>query len=166
MAVVALVAILTESPAYIVWSDNVISPLSSLSLEQLVAITIIVNMASVNMNRFFFIKPLNLKKLDDALLKYIKSLNMPKSLGFGCSLDPNSRSLLYADTAIPLRKREFVFLELLCESKGGLVSYEQIEDELWPTKSMTMVALKSFIKELRMKLPVNFIKNIRDSKRK
>lgn len=111
----------------------------------------------------YILKPLNLKKLDDALLKYIKSLNMPKSLGFGCSLDPKSRSLLYADNAIPLRKREFVFLELLYESKGGLVSYEQIEDELWPTKSMTMVALKSFIKELRMKLPVNFIKNIPQS---
>lgn len=111
----------------------------------------------------YILKPLNLKKLDEALLKYIKSIQLPKTLGFGCMLDFKSRSLIYGNETIPLRKREFRFLELLYESRGGLVTYETIEDELWPSKCMTMVALKSFIKELRMKLPVNFIKNIPQS---
>ena len=111
----------------------------------------------------YILKPLNLKKLDEALLKYVKSLNDLKPLGSGCSLDPCSRALLYEGEIISLRKREFLFLELLYERGGGVVTYEQIENELWPLKSMTTVALKSFIKELRMKIPVNLIKNIPQS---
>jgi DNA-binding response OmpR family regulator len=112
---------------------------------------------------YYILKPLNLKKLDEALLKYVKSLNNSKALGFGCVLDPCTRSLLWENGSIPLRKREFVFLELLYAQKGRILTYEQIESELWPSKSMTAVALKSFIKELRMKIPVNLIKNIPQS---
>ncbi len=35
----------------------------------------------------------------------------------------------------------------------------QIEMELWQDKYMTNDALKSFIKELRNKIPINLIKN-------
>jgi len=35
-----------------------------------------------------------------------------------------------------------------------------METELWQGKDMTTYALKSFIKELRVKMPMNIIKNI------
>ncbi len=41
-----------------------------------------------------------------------------------------------------------------------ILSYLDMEEELWASKEMTSHALKSFIKELRAKIPVNIIKNI------
>jgi DNA-binding response OmpR family regulator len=108
----------------------------------------------------YILKPLNLKKLDEALLKIVKLLGSPVSLGCDCMLDVQKRVLLYCGTPLKLRKREFDFLLLLSKHTNRVVRYEVIEMELWPHKNMTMVALKSFIKELRMKLPANLIKNI------
>ena len=44
--------------------------------------------------------------------------------------------------------------------RNQILKYEEIEFELWNDKEMTTHALKSFIKELRNKLPVNVIKNV------
>ncbi len=46
------------------------------------------------------------------------------------------------------------------QKKGALLKYEEIEFQLWNDKEMTTHALKSFIKELRHKIPINVIKNI------
>ncbi|MFX4232127.1 DNA-binding response regulator, partial [Aliarcobacter butzleri] len=52
------------------------------------------------------------------------------------------------------------FLYLLYERKDAILKHEHIEFELWNDKEMTTHALKSFIKELSAKLPINVIKNI------
>ena len=51
---------------------------------------------------------------------------------------------------------------LIFNEFGGpnVLKYEEIEFELWNDKEMTTHALKSFIKELRNKLPINVIKNV------
>ena len=59
-----------------------------------------------------------------------------------------------------MRKREKEFLLLLCKNKNNILTYEQIEEYLWKDKSMSMSALKTFIKELRKKLPIELIQNI------
>jgi DNA-binding response OmpR family regulator len=75
-------------------------------------------------------------------------------------LNLSKRELLYKNsTVIPLRKREKEFLHLLYKNKNTITTYMQIEMELWQDKYMTNDALKSFIKELRNKIPINLIKN-------
>ncbi len=120
----------------------------------------LVDLINLNINHFI-LKPLNLKKLNTALLKYLKKSHKPIMLCENLALDLNKRELLYKDEEpIVLRKREKEFLELLYQRNGSILSYTDIEEELWTDKEMTTHALKSFIKELRAKLPINIIKNI------
>lgn len=116
----------------------------------------------INLNvSHFILKPLNLKKLNEALLKYVQKSLEPISLTKDLVLDLQKRELVYKnEESIPLRKREKEFLQLLFERKGAILSYIDMEEELWGDKDMTTHALKSFIKELRAKLPVNVIKNV------
>ena len=95
--------------------------------------------------------------MEKYLIKSLKPVMLSEELLF----DLQKRELIYKNSeVIPLRKREKDFLYLLYEKKGSILRYEEIESELWNDKEMTVYALKSFIKDLRNKLPVNIIKNI------
>ncbi len=120
----------------------------------------LMDLINLNINHYI-LKPLNLTKLSIALEKYlIKSLK-PVMLSEELLFDLQKRELIYKNSeVIPLRKREKDFLYLLYEKKGSILRYEEIESELWNDKEMTVYALKSFIKDLRNKLPINVIKNI------
>ena len=119
-------------------------------------------MELINLNiNHFILKPLNLKKLNVALEKYLQKAIKPILLFEDLILDSQKRELIYKnEVIIPLRKREKDFLHLLYNKHGSILKYEEIEFELWSDKEMTSHALKSFIKELRNKIPVNIIKNI------
>ena len=120
----------------------------------------LIELINLNINHFI-LKPLNLKKLNEALEKYLIKAVEPILLFDDLVLDSHKRELIYKGTElIHLRKREKDFLHLLYEKKGSILKYEEIEFELWSDKEMTSHALKSFIKELRNKIPVNIIKNV------
>ena len=119
-------------------------------------------MELINLNiNHFILKPLNSKKLNEALGKYLTRALKPILLCEDLVLDLQKRELIYQENEIiPLRKREKDFLYLLYKKKYSLLKYEEIEFELWNDKEMTSHALKSFIKELRNKIPINVIKNV------
>jgi DNA-binding response OmpR family regulator len=119
-------------------------------------------MELINSNvNHYILKPLNLKKLSQALEKYLVKSSKPVMLSEDLLFDLQKRELVYKNSEIiPLRKREKDFLYLLYEKKDSILKYEEIEFELWNDKEMTTHALKSFIKELRSKLPINVIKNV------
>lgn len=120
----------------------------------------LMDLINLNINHYI-LKPLNLKKLSQALEKYLVKSSKPVMLSDDLLFDLQKRELIYKGIEIiPLRKREKDFLYLLYEKKGSILKYEEIEFELWNDKEMTTHALKSFIKELRNKLPVNVIKNV------
>lgn len=120
----------------------------------------LMDLINQNINHYI-LKPLNLKKLNDALMKYLHVVLEPLSLSDDLILDLQKRELIYKNEEhIVLRKREKDFLELLYNHKDGILTYEEIENELWVEKEMTSHALKSFIKDLRYKLPQNVIKNV------
>ena len=120
----------------------------------------LVELINLNINHFI-LKPLNLKKLNEALEKYLIKAIEPILLVEDLVLDSHKRELIYKGSeVIHLRKREKDFLHLLYEKKGSILKYEEIEFELWSDKEMTSHALKSFIKELRNKIPINIIKNV------
>ena len=120
----------------------------------------LMDLINLNINHFI-LKPLNLKKLNEALLKYLKKNLESISLNKNLILDLQKRELIYNENEIiVLRKREKDFLQLLYTRKDGILTYNEIEEELWLDKEMTTHALKSFIKDLRHKLPINVIKNV------
>ena len=120
----------------------------------------LIELINLNINHFI-LKPLNSKKLNDAFEKYLQKAVKPILLCENLILDLQKRELIYKnEQIIHLRKREKDFLQLLYNKNGAILKYEEIEFELWNDKEMTSHALKSFIKELRHKIPVNIIKNI------
>ncbi len=76
-------------------------------------------------------------------------------------LDTSNNQILFGDVKIDLRKKEKDFLELLCRNRNRITKYYLIQDYVWTDKYMSQDALKTFVKELRKKLPVNIIENVK-----
>lgn len=70
------------------------------------------------------------------------------------------RELYCKDEIIILRKRDKDFLLLLHENRNRVLTYSLIEEYIWKDKLMSMSALKTFIKELRQRLPIDLIINV------
>ncbi len=120
----------------------------------------LIDLINLNINHYI-LKPLNLTKLSEAFEKYLVKSSKTVMSSEDLLFDLQKRELIYKNNEIiHLRKREKDFLYLLYEKKGSILRYEEIELELWSDKEMTTHALKSFIKDLRSKIPVNVIKNI------
>ncbi len=136
--------------------DTMIIMLTAYSNEEY-----LMDLINLNINHYI-LKPLNLSKLDSALDKYVNNkIDKKVILCENLVLDVQKRELLYNERDhISLRKREKDFLCMLFDNKNQITRYEQIEHELWSEKSMTSHALKSFIKEIRLKIPLNIIKNV------
>jgi len=118
----------------------------------------LLDLINLNVNHYIS-KPIN---SDNLLTGIIKGLGdrLTQNLLFSkeCYFDVQQYKLFYQKEEIILRKREIEFLILL--HKNIILNYAQIEEYIWKDKSMSMGALKTFIKELRQKLPLELIHNI------
>ncbi|BFU76998.1 response regulator transcription factor [Arcobacter sp. 15-2] len=118
----------------------------------------LLDLINLNVNHYI-LKPIN---SDNLLTGIIKGLGdkLTKNIFFSidCYFDVQQYKLFYNNEEIILRKREIEFLIFLHDNK--ILNYEQIEEYIWKDKSMSMSALKTFIKELRQKLPLELIQNI------
>ena len=118
----------------------------------------LLDLINLNVNHYI-LKPIN---SDNLLTGIIKGLGdkLTKNIFFSidCYFDIQQYKLFYNNEEIILRKREIEFLILLHDNK--ILNYEQIEEYIWKDKSMSMSALKTFIKELRQKLPIELIQNV------
>ena len=109
----------------------------------------------------YILKPTTNKCLFKAISQALNTQNstiLPLSLHV--SLNTNNNTILYKKESTVLRKKEKDFLELLYQNKNNITKYELIQEYIWGNKIMTQDALKTFIKELRKKLPVQLIKNV------
>lgn len=136
-------------------SDTPIIVLSAYSNEEY-----LLNLINLKITKYI-LKPAT----NDSLLKAISEVLLNKKnttfdLGGELYLDIDNSKLLYEKEEISLRKKEKHFLELLYQNKNRIVTYDMIQDYIWEKKFMTQNALKSFIKELRQKLPVQIIDNV------
>ncbi len=109
----------------------------------------------------YILKPVYADNLLDGIIKGLGD-RLTKNLIFtkDCYFDVKSYELYFKDKIVTLRKREKEFLNLLYENRSQVLTYSQIEEYIWKDKSMSMSALKTFIKELRQKLPLELIQNI------
>jgi DNA-binding response OmpR family regulator len=120
----------------------------------------LLNLINLNINQYI-LKPASNESLLNAISAVLlKENNTIFDLGEDLYLDMDNSKLLYKKDEINLRKKEKHFLELLHQNKNKIVNYDMIQDYIWEEKFMTQNALKSFVKELRHKLPVQIIDNI------
>ncbi len=133
----------------------------------------IIIMVTAYSNEEYLLDLINLH-INHYILKPVHSENLLNGIieGFGDRLTTHlvftkelyfnmeQRELLFNDEVVVLRKRDKEFLQLLYENKSRVTTYEQIEERIWKDRSMSMSALKTFIKELRQKLPLDIIQNV------
>ena len=112
----------------------------------------------------YIVKPMNFEKLLDVLQKCEQSIieqkNIQHLLPLDYSYDENKKILTYKNELIKLTKKEILFLELLFKNSFRIVSYDEIENYVWGESAMTDNSVRSLIKNLRRKLPINLIENL------
>ena len=116
----------------------------------------------INLNiSHYILKPVNSTNLLEGIHKalgdrLVSRLKLADDLYF----DMRRGELIYHKSIIPLRKRDKHFLQLLHAHGDRVTTYAQIEERLWIDRTMSMGALKTFVKELRATLPIDIIENI------
>lgn len=112
----------------------------------------------------YIVKPLNFDKiieaLNDAKKAIQKSKGLMQTLPKEYTYDWSTKELTHSNALIKLTKKEIGFLELLLENGRNLTSYEQLQNVVWKDSVMTDNALRSMVKNLRKKLPDDFIENL------
>lgn len=109
----------------------------------------------------YILKPINNKKLYEAIKIALFDENHTMfEIYPSIYLDIENNTLYYKKQTIVLRKKEKHFLELLYKNKDKIITYDMIQEYIWVDKDMTQNALKTFIKELRKKLPIQIIENV------
>ncbi len=107
----------------------------------------LLSLINLNINHYI-LKPVNSENLLNGIIKAFGD-KLENKIKFTDEVYFNmkKRELYYKEELIVLRKRDKDFLLLLHENRNRVLSYETIEEYIWKDKSMSMSALKTFIKE-------------------
>ncbi len=112
----------------------------------------------------YIVKPIDLDELFEALEKCIKVFALNKKVKLGVDedyfYDYDKRELKYKDEVVKLNKKELVFLELLISNQNRIVTYIELEKNVWENSVMTDSALRSLVRNLRKKLPTDIVFNL------
>ncbi|MEI7839813.1 MAG: response regulator [Methylococcaceae bacterium] len=120
----------------------------------------------------YMMKPLNFEKLNIALQRISKRLNVAaqpvknekkESVFYAISDDVFyhliHKKLIVKGKEVSLGRKESLLLELLMFSKNCIVSKAEMAKVVWRNQRMTESALKNLLVQLRRKLQYNIIKN-------
>ncbi|WP_331775494.1 response regulator transcription factor [Sulfurospirillum sp. 1612] len=109
----------------------------------------------------YIVKPITETKLVDALNKFLESKESSGMIEFhdGWFYDTHKKQIIHEDQVFELTKKEVKFLELIFE-RDSVITYEEIERELWEDEYMSLNALRLMMKNLRKKLPKGSLRNI------
>lgn len=120
----------------------------------------LLSLINLNINHYI-LKPVTSETLLNGIIKAFGN-KLENKIEFSDEMYFNmkERELYYQNKVITLRKRDKDFLLLLHENKNRILTYSLIEEYIWKDKSMSMSALKTFIKELRQRLPIDLIANV------
>jgi DNA-binding response OmpR family regulator len=115
----------------------------------------------LNIERYV-VKPITKRNLIPALEKAISTIEMKNRLHISKDFYYDySTELFYSDDeVIVMTKKELVFLRLLVKNRDKIVTYAQIEREVWEDEPMSLNSLRTNIGFLRKKIPFNAIGNV------
>jgi len=112
----------------------------------------------------YLIKPIKEREFDEALNLCIESINEEFSniveLSNDTYFDRYNNTLVKNNEIVKLRTKEIELFTLLLKNKNRYVTYQEIENVVWPDIGMSKDALKTIVKNLRAKLPKNLILNL------
>ncbi len=108
----------------------------------------------------FILKPINAHKLQTALEDIFDKKRDSIFINKNLSIDFDSMQILYKKSTIRITNREKLFLKLLHKNKNSISTYQNIQDSVWQNDIMSQSALKTFVKVLRKKFPLEVIENV------
>lgn len=115
----------------------------------------------------YMVKPFNRNELKSTLRLATHKMSTTVSikneyvqLGEGYAFDKPNNNLYFNDMPIKLSNKEEMLLRLLIESKNTIVSFSDIEHNVWSDKTVADSTLRSLIFRLRSKLNHKFIETV------
>jgi DNA-binding response OmpR family regulator len=117
----------------------------------------------------YLLKPFKTEELKSTIMLSLYKINKSnkehiiknyKSLGFNYYFDLENETLYYNDMPLKLGLKERKLLTLLIQSKGRVVSFNEIEYFLWPDAPVSDSTLRTLIYRLRGKLEYKIIETI------
>lgn len=112
----------------------------------------------------YIVKPINLKDLKESLQKCMDVIStnhsVLKELPCGYSYDFDNKLLTCNSNEIVMSKKEIAFFELLLQNRHRVVTYDELQYNIWQDDVMTDCALKSLLRNIRQKFPKGYIKNL------
>ncbi len=111
----------------------------------------------------YLIKPVDIEELFkvlDYLIGEKIEANMLVKISEEYQFNKTKRTLIYSGGEIVLTKKELAFISLLLKQPGALVLHEDIKKNVWIGEHVSDTAVRTFIKRVRDKVGVDFIKNV------
>ena len=112
----------------------------------------------------YLVKPVSLPDILQSLCTCLEKISLNHAivcdLPKGYHYDFDHKLLTYNKEVIKLNKKEIQFFEILLENTQRVVTYEELQENVWGDSVMTDNALRSVVRSLRKKLPVDIITNL------
>ena len=112
----------------------------------------------------YLIKPVNEKDFEEALMLCLNSLKEDSSNIIKFDENPYfdifNKTFVVKNEIVKLRAKEVLFLEILIKNKNRYVTYEEIESYVWVDSVMTKDALKTLVKNIKIKISKDMIDNL------
>ena len=112
----------------------------------------------------YLVKPITKEKLLGALNQSAEKIrdvnNFSVALSESCGYNAYSQFLECDDEQIKLTKNEILFMDLLAHHHNRTLTYQEIEDAIWPFEGMSQDAIRSLVRGLRKKVPEGAIENV------
>lgn len=111
----------------------------------------------------YIVKPIRFEKMlhvlqqcNTKLIKLKDSQGLPQ----GYRYDWNQKILSFEEQHIVLTRKEIAFVELLFQNTHRIVTYDEFQHHVWANSVMTDDAIRSLVRNLRLKLPKDIITNL------
>jgi two-component system response regulator VanR len=112
----------------------------------------------------YIIKPVTEKQLFDAFEAYLDKIQKQTQNALmylpDIHFDADKRELQIKDNTVHLNNKETLLLKLLMQDVTRVYTYEEIENEVWGEKSMSLSSLRSVIRDIRKKTGEKLIQNV------
>ncbi len=112
----------------------------------------------------YIVKPITKDKLMNALELSIERMEDKSKfslpLSATCSYNAFTKEITCDGKHVKLTKNELLFIDLLAFNTSRVVTYEEIESQVWPYEGMSSDAIRSLVRALRKKLPDDTLDNI------
>ena len=117
----------------------------------------------------FIAKPFKREELKSSILMSVYKINSSnnqdinykhKHIGSDYYFDMEHNNLYFKDQPIQLSVKEKKFLKILIGADGQIVSFDEIQEQIWPDSDMSESAFRTLLYRLRIKLEYKHIETI------